>query len=147
MLAFRLATDAEDPLLDAPASLPCAPVDTRFEGETTDSPMLEVTTNACGRATFVQETAAPIARGELIHVTLWHGLLRAADPAEGHLALWLDGELLWETFPAIPGDPAVYTVDLPAPKDVATGATFAFHVHNHGVNDWNLAGLEVRDAR
>ncbi|NJK32711.1 MAG: hypothetical protein HC927_10030, partial [Deltaproteobacteria bacterium] len=75
----------------------------------------------------------------------WWGTLISGTPAEGHLALFVDGELLWETHVAIPGKADAYRVVIDSPLAAPAGAEVIFHLHNHGYNSWNFAGVELLD--
>ncbi len=106
---------------------------------------LEVTTQECNYLSVAQPLAHAIAVGDPLKVTAWWQTLIAAEAAEGHLALFVDGELLWEEWVQIPGDADVREVVFESPLAAPAGAEVIFHLHNHGYNSWTFAGLELLD--
>ena len=70
----------------------------------------------------------------------------APEPAEGHVALAVDGVTLWERTVAIPSDPCSYTDVFESPLTAAAGATLQLHLHNHGANTWNVFRVERAPA-
>ena len=89
-----LATPSElDPLADHrpdPVICPTAAYGLEFG-------VLEVDTGQCNYLSVSQPLAHAIAAGDRLRVTVWWQTLIADPPAEGHLALVVDEQLLWET--------------------------------------------------
>ena len=79
--------------------------------------------------------------GAPIAVQRWHQPLHADPAAEGHLALAIGGEVIWERTVAIPAPYAVIRDLVAAPRAQLAGETVVFHVHNHGANTWNLGAV------
>ena len=65
--------------------------------------------------------------------------LASVDPAAGHLALTVGGQLLWQTQVEIPGPADTHQFAFPAPFSALTGEDVVFHLHNHRFNTWTLA--------
>ncbi|MFV8750391.1 hypothetical protein ACNOYE_07555 [Nannocystaceae bacterium ST9] len=137
-----LATAAElDPLADhRPETVICPTAAYQLEFG-----LLEVDTGQCNYLSVSQPLAHAIDPGDPLRVTVWWQTLIAGEPAEGHLALLVDDELLWETHVAIPGEAELRQVEFTSPITVEPGATLTFHLHNHGYNSWTLGGLELLD--
>jgi len=109
-----------------------------------DGGALEVETGACHYAWLVQEVPADLVAGSVLSADVWHSALDALEPAEGHVALVLDGELIWEATRSIPGEPGILEVDVVLQHDVEAGALLGLHLHNHGDNAWNLGPVTIR---
>ena len=133
------ATPAElDPLADhRPADGLCEPSDWGEEYGT-----LEVSTAACSYVSLDQPLAADLEVGDRLRVRVWWATLLAKTPATAHLALLVDGALLWETHVDIPGSADARVFELASPIAADAGALVTFHLHNHGQNTWTLAGVE-----
>ena len=131
---------ADDPLADhRPADPSCAP-----GGWLVEDDRVEVQTGICHYLSLMQPIRAPVQAGDELGVLLWHQGLDAAEPAEAHVALLLDGVPVWETTASIPAPATLYeqwvTVDTSAPA----GAPLVLHLHNHGDNTWAVAPVEHR---
>lgn len=105
----------------------------------------EVQTGVCDYAAFDQALPVPLQRGDVLDVTVWHDTLDAAEPAVGHIAVLLDGVVLWEA-----------KVEIPAPSDQLDGvveldfdpapdARLGVHLHNHGYNSWRFVAVDLRE--
>lgn len=105
--------------------------------------LLEVRTALCGYAVLGQPSQVALAAGDEIELLLYHSALTAQTPAEAHVALTLDGALLWEQAVPIPSPSDVYSHTLVAPAHAAAGAPVVLHLHNHGSNAWNLGHLRA----
>ncbi len=137
-----LATPSElDPLADHrpdPVICPTAAYGLEFG-------VLEVDTGQCNYLSVSQPLAHAIAAGDRLRVTVWWQTLIADPPAEGHLALLVDEQLLWETHVAIPGKADLQQIEFNSPIAAEAGDSLTFHLHNHGYNSWTLGGLELLD--
>jgi hypothetical protein len=80
--------------------------------------------------------------GEPIELVFWHSDLVAEAPAEAHLALAIDDQVLYEGTVLIPSPPAAYTEAFEAPFDAPVGSVATLHLHNHGANVWNFLRFE-----
>jgi hypothetical protein len=102
---------------------------------------LEVSTGECNYLSVEQPLAEGIEIGDELRVQVWWQSLISSEPATGHLALLIDGELLWETHVAIPGASDARSIAFASPIAAEPGAIVTFHLHNHGANSWTLAEL------
>lgn len=106
--------------------------------------LLDIDTNQCGYVSAAQPTLADVHAGDAVAVLAWHQALASTDPdAQGHMALVLDGELLWELVVDIPAAAAIHEVLVPIERDVPAGSEIVVHVHNHGGNTWRLSHVRV----
>ena len=98
----------------------------------------EVDTSYCNYALLTQELATDLPAGATLEVLLSHGPLVWTEPAEGHIALALDGIVVWERTISIPSDAWIYQDSVLLKQGAAAGSTWALHCHNHGANSWRL---------
>jgi len=104
---------------------------------------LEVETGFCNYLSLAQPSKAALARGDTLHLVLWHGALAFENPAQAHVAITVDGHTVWEENVKIPTDADIYDVRLPIDFDAPVGSQVEYHLHNHGYNAWTLLQLEV----
>jgi len=104
---------------------------------------IEIDTGACNYLSLQQPLLDAIEPGDPLHLRLWWQSLASVDPAEGHLAIYVDGELLWEEHVPIPGPAAARTIDFASPLGTPAGATLTLHLHNHGYNTWHFHELRA----
>lgn len=104
--------------------------------------VLEINTDFCDYATVRQPTLRPLLAGDTVTLRAWHYELTTPAPAEAHLALAIDGALVWETYVPSPAEGAFVDAELVVERDVPTGAELQFHVHNHGANSYDLLSIE-----
>jgi hypothetical protein len=132
----------DDPLLEhRPEQIECE------NGWYPESGGIEVDTEVCNYLSLRQPLLESIEPGDPLHLQLWWQTLASVDPAEGHLALYVDGELLWEELVPIPGDADARSLDFASPLAAPAGATLTFHLHNHGYNTWHFHELSVLSSR
>ena len=105
--------------------------------------VFEVNTGHCNWSTFEQPLLEDIAAGELVRPRMWHGELVSFVPAEGYAAVAIGDEVLWEYRVPIPSDSHLAADGWIAEDDIPKGTPIRFHVHNHGVNSWNLVDVTV----
>ncbi len=103
---------------------------------------VEIQSGICTYAWLQQPALVDLVAGEAVELVFWHSALVAESPAEGHLALYVDGEALYDRTVAIPADAAAYTETAVVATDSPQGAIVTLHLHNHGVNTWNLLRVE-----
>jgi len=132
--AWRRADLTYDPFPShQPETIVCDPLGTH---ETDGA--FEVDTSYCNYALLTQELSTDLPAGASMEVLLSHGPLVWTEPTEGHIALALDGQVVWERTVSIPADAWIYQ-DVVTLKHVATaGSTWTLHCHNHGANSWRL---------
>ncbi len=104
---------------------------------------LEVQTGYCNYLTLAQPAKIALAKGDSLHLVLWHGNLAFAQPAQAHAAITVDGHTVWEENVKIPTDANIYDVRVPIDFDAPVGSKVEYHLHNHGYNTWTLLQLEV----
>lgn len=139
--AWQPAPAGEDPMshhLDADA-IACGEQDWHVELEG-----LEIETTRCNYAVLQQPLLADLEQGSRLRVRVWWQTLVSPEPVDGHLAIFVDDQLVWEDHVAIPGPADAREIELASPVSAAAGTTVAFHLHNHGSNTWNLNELALQ---
>lgn len=106
---------------------------------------VEVRTGECNYWSVEQPLLDAIEVGDPLSVQVWWQSLISTSPATGHIALLIDGALVWEVEVAIPGASEAREIELPSPIAAAAGSTVTLHLHNHGANSWTFAGLARLD--
>ncbi|MEM7152003.1 MAG: hypothetical protein AAF799_04130 [Myxococcota bacterium] len=104
---------------------------------------LEIQTGVCNYLHVTQPSLTAIEAGDSVELVVFHDRLDAAEPAQGHVAILVGEQVLWEHWVDIPTEAAVVHARVPAPQAWPVGAPVGLHLHNHGYNSWTLAGLEV----
>ncbi len=104
---------------------------------------LEVETGFCNYLSVAQSSKTDIAEGDTVHLVLWHGSLRFDEPATGHVAIAVDGNIVWEETVAIPAGADIFDVRTTANFSAPAGSKVEYKVSNHGYNTWTLLKLEV----
>lgn len=107
---------------------------------------LEVETGFCNYLSVAQSIKAPINKGDNIHIVLWHGQLRFDQPEEAHVAISVNGAVIWEDEIEIPNDGGIYDISVPSTVAADIGDQVEYHLHNHGYNTWTLLILDVQRA-
>ncbi len=102
---------------------------------------LEIQTGSCTYFHATQPGLVAIEPGDAVEVLVFHDRLDAAEPAEGHVALLMGDQVVWEQRVDIPADAAVLQGGWVADRAWPAGAEVGLHLHNHGYNAWTL--LEV----
>jgi hypothetical protein len=128
---------SEDPLAEHRPSL----VECTIAGWYPEGQALEIDTNYCNYLALGQPTLVPITEGLGVRLGFYHFDLTAPVPAIAHVAVLVDGALLWEQDVEIPGAAFVYEIEFEAPWSAPAGAELVFHLHNHGQNTWVLQNL------
>lgn len=137
--AWVEAAAGADPLADhAPEGAQCPGSSWYVENDD-----LEVFTGECDYLALTQPLLLDLRAGEPIEVLGFHTDLFADEPAQGHLALFVGDDLLFDYTVDIPAEAAVYTETVSAPRALDAGETVLFHLHNHGANTWQLVGVEA----
>jgi hypothetical protein len=104
---------------------------------------LEVDTGGCEYLSVSQPSLSEAKAGDTVHISLWHDVLFAAEPATGHAAITLGGDLLWEKTFEIPSYPSAHSPQILLEKDYPEGSPILFHLHNHGSNNWRLLSMSL----
>lgn len=132
------AATTDDPWPDhRPATVVC---DGGWDQETGG---IEIDTGACNFLLLQQPLPVAIEEGDPIRLRMWWQALASLEPAEGHVAVLVDGEPLWEEHVPIPGPADVRSIEIPSPLSAPAGATLTLHLHNHGTNTWHFHDLAV----
>jgi len=135
----QIEASADDPLVDhRPSSITCGVAGWYRENE-----IIEIDTNFCNYLALRQDSLAAITEGAKVRLGFYHFDLVAPEPALAHVAVLVDGQLLWEQEIAIPGAAMVYALEFEAPFSAPAGAELVFHLHNHGQNTWALQALSA----
>ena len=107
-------------------------------------PSIEVWTQECNFISLQQPLLDDLREGADFQVRLWHFALTSPVGGEAYLALQVADTILWERRIPIPTEEGQLlddTVELPI--EAAAGDPIVFHLHNHGMNSYNL--LEVQE--
>jgi hypothetical protein len=127
------APSVADPFGDIPPDGTCPIGGTRVEGST-----FEADTGLCTYVWTEQPLLADLVPGDTIEIVFWHSSLVSDLPAEGHLALAVDGATLYERHVPIPSGYLAYTEQAEVDFEADAGAPLGLHLHNHGANTWNV---------
>lgn len=109
-------------------------------------PAFEIKTDLCNYATVGQPSLAPVEVGDEIKIRAWHWELEAEEPTEAHIAIAIGEHVIWEELVPVPRAASLLTAEIVADFEAPTGTEVQFHVHNHGVNSYDLISLEVLPA-
>ncbi len=142
---WEVQSAEDDPFPEhrAVADVICVQEAVRTEGAEGDE-VLDVDTADCPYLAASQPSLAPIQAGDRLSVLAWHQALASTEPdAAGHMALVVDGALIWEITVPIPGSADIYEPVVEMDSEVPEGAQVAVHVHNHGANTWRLGHVRV----
>ncbi|MEZ4236693.1 MAG: hypothetical protein R3F59_11170 [Myxococcota bacterium] len=111
-------------------------------GAYTEGASFEIRTGTCTHGWFQQPSLVDLVPGDVVEVVFWHGTLVADPPAQGHLAILVGDDLLYDKVVEIPGDPNAYTEQVDVDFAADAGVPVTLHLHNHGANDWNVLRVE-----
>jgi hypothetical protein len=130
-----------DPLADAiPAHAP-DPVDCAI-GFGDERGLFEVDTSLCNYGVFSQPMSDRIIAGERVALEFTHDALVAPEPAIGHLAVSIEGRLIWQTDVPIPSPHDIVKGEWIADATIDAGTKIALHIHNHGYNNWRVISFK-----
>ncbi len=104
---------------------------------------VSVETAGCNYLALEQPLLRGVATGEVFAVKLWNFELVGDGPA--HAAIAIDGAVVWEKTIVIPRDAGLTDEEFTVPAGAALGAPVVFHLHNHGLNSWNLITIGEPD--
>lgn len=105
--------------------------------------VFEVQTELCDYLTVRQAGLESLEVGDVVSIRAFHYELTAVTASQGYLGLAIDGEVVWEEGVPIPSPAAAVSGDITIERAVPAGAELQFHVHNHGLNSWDLVSLKV----
>jgi hypothetical protein len=134
-----VAADADPWADERPADAVCD------AGHRYEDMVFEVDSEICTFGTFVQPSLLPVRAGDELELILLHDNLYSTDEdAEAHVAIGLDGAMIWDTTIPIPMLQSLVRPTFVAPADAPAGTPVHFHVHNHGYNNYRMIQLEIR---
>jgi len=137
--AWAPASAEDDPLADErPATVDCPTATWGLEAGG-----LEIQTGACNYFFVTQPSLAAIEPGDAIDVLVFHQYLDAPEPAEGHVAILLDDDILWDAHVAIPAEANVLETRVIAERAWPAGTSVGVHLHNHGYNAWTVLDVSL----
>lgn len=146
---WQVVQAADDPFTDRPEAVACSDDGAGVE-ELSAEAVFAVSTDRCAYATAAQRAATHLDVGDTVQIRLWNYRLFSREAAQAHIALAVDGEVVWEErvqLPAGEGIPAgLRTGQWIADRPVAQGAPLHWHVHNHGANEWALFDVTVHGS-
>lgn len=128
---------------ERPAGIECDTVEGLGLENVGVDPAFEIKTGVCNYATVQQPSLGAVAAGDTLDVRVWHWELLNEEVAQGHMAIALDGEVIWERFIDIPASANLIEEELVAERDYPEGVDVQFHVHNHGINSYDFLGLQA----
>lgn len=118
-------------------------------GVALEGDVLEVDTGKCHYLNVRQALQTDLMAGRSLRLTLFHAALVPLGGAsgggghEGHAALSIDGDVVWERRFEIPHEATPYTDDIVIDRSFAAGDEVVFHLHNHGANTWKLLSIQA----
>ena len=104
---------------------------------------LELDTGLCNYFVLSTPTLQDVLPGDRISVRAFHEDLAALEPAVAHLAVAIDGHVVWDQEVSIPSAPTPYDVDVIADFEAPAGSPAVLHLHNHGVNTYRVIDVRV----
>ena len=124
-----------------PPEVECDPLRGMGVQETAWSTHFEINTGWCNYATVAQTTLEALEPGDTVEVRVWHFEL-TGGPAQAYLGVGLAGEVRFEQTIPIPSASAQVLGTIEITEPLPAGTPIQFHVHNHGVNSWELIAIE-----
>jgi hypothetical protein len=111
-------------------------------GALVEGASFEVRTGTCTYGWFQQPALIDLRPGDEVELVFWHSTLVSEEDGQGHVALFVGDDLLFERYVDIPSDPMAYTERVTVGASADEGAIVTLHLHNHGANDWNVLRIE-----
>lgn len=119
-----------------PSPVRCPELAILLEGE-----VLEINTELCNYFAVVQALPQTLRPCEPVQLVMTHEALFFDEPATAHVALHIGEHLVWEERVDIPGPRGLLAPTFQVPEEIPAGSPVKFHLHNHGVNTWNLLSV------
>ena len=107
---------------------------------------LEIDAARCRYLVITQPSLVRVAAGDAIELYAYHAALVPPEGETGataHVAVALDGDVVWEVTVPLPAQPEPWPVSVTAARDVDAGAPVVIHLHNHGANKYTFLGVEA----
>jgi hypothetical protein len=137
--AWAPAGAHDDPLADErPATVDCPTAAWGLEAGG-----LEIQTGACNYFFVTQPSLAAIEAGDAVDIVVFHQYLDAPEPAEGHVAILVGHDVVWEAHVEIPAEADVLEARVVAERAWPVGTPVGVHLHNHGYNAWTVLDVSV----
>ena len=137
--AWQQLDAAEDPFAEhRPDVFDCPPEQITLEGS-----VLEIDTGTCNYASLTQPLLTEVQPCDTLQAVITHEALFDVMPAIAHVAILMDGQLVFDEEIPIPSPSGLLTPTWQVPQGAAAGAPVVFHLHNHGVNTWNLLSVNT----
>ena len=137
---------AADPFVDRPSAFECDDDGVVVE-ELSGEEVFALYTERCAYVTAAQPAAERVYSGDSVELRLWNYQLFPRVDGEAHLALAIDGVVVWEERLPLTGGEAVESGlrhgRWLADRDVPNGTPLQWHAHNHGANEWALFDVLV----
>jgi hypothetical protein len=105
--------------------------------------IVEVDTGDCPYLLIAQPAQVEGLVGDTLSGGVLWDTLYADTAAEAHIALSVDGVPLWEDHVPVPSSAGWARLELTLSEPILPGAQIAWHLHNHGLNRWNLLNLTL----
>jgi hypothetical protein len=132
---FVVLEPSSDPNADH-RPMGCALGTPRVEDET-----LELETDDCLLHWVGVPLTDAVKAGERLRLVRTHSALAARVPADAHLRIDLEGDVILERTIPIPSADAIDVDTVTPTRDHAAGSLLRVHLHNHGANNWRLVAL------
>ncbi|MCP4498371.1 MAG: hypothetical protein GY822_00185 [Deltaproteobacteria bacterium] len=104
--------------------------------------LFELETGDCNYANFSQVTLVDLRPGDVFLPYIWHLGLWAPEPATAHVALIIDGVVVWEEHLEVPSSALILQPEVVVQEYFVQGSEVVLHIHNHGVNAWRLLSIK-----
>ena len=139
---WTLVAPADDVFADMrPETIDCDPDRGLFVEHSANESRLEINTGWCNYATVVQPLRTALAEGDTVEVRVYHFEL-TGGPAEAYLAIALQEHVPWEQVIPIPSEGQLLKGTFEVTEAIDAHTPIQFHVHNHGVNSWELVSID-----
>lgn len=145
MTRFSSWEHVTDPTRDAFAAMrpPNTPCDASGVGLEEFGLSYEIKTGLCDYATITQPSLADLEEGDVLGIRGWHDILRAPMHTQGFVGVAIDGQMVWHTQVPIPSDYDEIEGDVTLDQDYPAGTEVQLHIHNHGINSWNVVDFRT----
>jgi len=134
------AAATPDPLeAHRPSLVECSPI----AGWYPEDDALEVDTGRCNYVDLTQPVDVSGTGRRRLRGSITHFDLVAPEPTAAHVAMLLDGMVLWERDIPIPSPANSFTLDVSLQASTCSDAELRLHLHNHGQNTWVVGPLTL----
>ncbi len=129
----------EDPFFDhRPETIDCP------EGAlTSEGGVLDLDTGRCNYVAIKQPLLIDVQPCDTVQAVLIHEALFDVNPATAHVSILINGEIVFDQQIPIPSPSGLLTPRWQLPAGARAGDEIVLHLHNHGVNTWNLLSVNT----